>query len=452
MVTKPPKWSPLIETVLFVGLTLVADAVWGSGDRYAHVEPHPFWVIVLLMAVQYGTREALVATAIASLALLAGNLPSQGFDQSVHEYAVQLLWRPLSWMIAAVVLGELRVRHRQHQVETDERLSHAERRVALLTAAHGEVSAAKERLETRLAGQLRTATAMFQAARALETLEPQQVLAGATDLVAVSLNARSFSIFLLEKDALVLAATQGWSEDRGLARRYLSTEPLFKEVVGAQRFITVSTPVGEAVLHGQGLMAGPLICPTTGRLVGMMKIEDMTFLDFNLSAVQTFKALCEWIASAYVNAAVHKANEIEDERTQLYGMKYLDRQVDYLTEVALRFGFDLTLLIVRIDLDDLSPDERHTVPAALGAVAKRVLRRTDLVFAHEPPGTQFAVLLPGAPPENAGAVTRKLMDALREACGRDIRCTTSAHALCRAKDSSVRPSLRVGVGEPDLVA
>ena len=452
MAPRPPKWAPFVETGLYVGLTLVVDAMWGSGDRFIHMEPHPFWGIVLLMAVQYGSREALMASAVSSLALLAGNLPDQGFDQSIHEYAVQVLLRPVLWMIAAVVLGELRVRHRQQQLDTDESLSHAERRVALLSGTNADLTAAKERLETRLAGQLRTATGMFQAARALETLDPGRVLAAATDLVAVALNAKAFSIFMLEKNALVLAATQGWSDDRALARRYLSTEPLFKEVVGAQRFVTATTPLGEAALHGQGLMAGPLICPSSGQLVGMMKIEDMSFLDFNLSTVHTFKALCEWIASAYVNASAHKANQIEDEVTQLYGMRYLDRQVSFLTEVALRFGFDLTLLLVRIDVDDLSEAERHSVPAALGAVAKRVLRRTDLVFSHEPPGSQFAVLLPGSPPENAFAVTRKLMAGLHEACGREISCTSRAQALCRAVDTSTRPSLRVGSTETELVA
>jgi hypothetical protein len=452
MAMKPPKWSPLVETGLFVGLTLVADAMWGSGDRFVRVEPHPFWAIVLLMAVQYGTREALVAAAVSSIALLAGNLPAQAFDQSVHEYAVQVLRLPLVWMVAAMVLGELRVRHRQHQLDTDERLSHAERRVELLSGAHAELTAAKERLETRLAGQLRTATGMFQAARALETVDPGQVLAGATDLVTVALNAKAFSIFLLENGTLVLSAAQGWTEDRVLARRYTSNEPLFKEVVGAQRFVTVTTPVGESVLRGHGLIAGPLICPSTGQLVGMVKIEDMTFLDFNLSTVHTFKALSEWIASAYVNAAAYKANQIEDEQTQLYGMKFLDRQTAYITEIALRFGFDLTLLLVRIEMDDLTESERHSVPAALGAVAKRVLRRTDLVFSHEPPGQQFAVLLPGAPPENAAAVTRKLMEGLREACGREITCTTRVRALCRAKDSSARTNLRADMIEPDLVA
>jgi hypothetical protein len=133
-------------------------------------------------------------------------------------------------------------------------------------------------------------------------------------------------------------------------------------------------------------------------------------------------------------------------------MKYLDRQTEYLTEIALRFGFDLTLLFVRIDTRDLTETERRTVPAALGEVARRVLRRTDLVFSHEPPGTQFAVLLPGAPPENAVAVTRKLMAGLKEACGRDIPCTTRVRVLCQSKERESRPGLRASATEPDLVA
>jgi GGDEF domain-containing protein len=447
-----PKWSAPVEVALFVAVTLAVDLWWGSGDRFVHVEPHPFWAIVLLMAVQYGTGEALLAAGVSSVALLAGNWPAQGFDQSVHEYAVHVLQRPLLWMAAALVLGEMRVRQRQRHADTREHLNRAERRITLLSNAHSELTSAKERLETRLAGQLRTATGMFQAARALETLDPSRVLTGAAELVAVALNARCFSLFLLEDDALVLAAAQGWTEDRALARRHGSSSPLFREVVGAQRFVSVSTPLGESVLHGEGLIAGPLIDAASGKLVGMLKVEEMSFLDFNLSTVHTFKALCEWIGAAYVNAAAHQASQIQDEVTHLYGMKYLDRQTEYLTEIALRFGFDLTLLFVRIDTRDLTETERRTVPAALGEVARRVLRRTDLVFSHEPPGTQFAVLLPGAPPENAVAVTRKLMAGLKEACGRDIPCTTRVRVLCQSKERESRPGLRASATEPDLVA
>jgi GGDEF domain-containing protein len=183
----------------------------------------------------------------------------------------------------------------------------------------------------------------------------------------------------------------------------------------------------------------------------MLKIEEMNFLDFNLSAMHTFKALCDWIAAAYVNAQVHKSGQIEDEATQLYGMTFLERQTEYMTHIAGRFGFDLTLLFYRIDVADLSEDERRQIPAILGTVARRVLRRTDLTFSHEPPGTQFAVLLPGAPPEHAVAVTQKLSQGMREAWGREIPYTTSVQVLSRAADAATRPDLRASadLGESD---
>ncbi len=437
----PPKWSPPLEIALYVGLVLGVDAIWGSGDRFIHVEPHPFWAIVLLLAAHYGTAQALLATAICSVALLAGNLPAQGFEQSVHEYAIQVLQRPMLWMLASVVIGELRVSHRNQHADTAERLGHAERRVALLARAHRDVSGAKERLETRLAGQLRTATGMFEAARALETLDPARVLEGAADLLATALNARRFSMFLLEGNELVLQATQG-EGDAVLVRRYGATTALFQEVVGAQRFVTVATPAGETALAGDGLMAGPLIDPVSGTLFGMLKVEEMSFLDFNLGTVHTFKALCDWIAAAYGNAQAHQASQIVDEVTQLYAVRYLQRQTDYLSEVALRFGFDLTELTLRLDIDDATEDERRSVSLALSSVARRVLRRTDLVFSHEPPKVQFTVLLPGAVPESAGVVIRKLTDGLREATGREFPYTTRVRVLQLAEGSPARRLLR----------
>lgn len=442
-----PRWSPLVETGVFIACVLVLDAIWGSGDRFAHLQPHPFWAIVLLMAVHYGTLEALVATAASSVALLAGNLPPQSLELNVHDYAVQVLLTPLLWMTASLVLGELRMRHRQQHSETSDRLRNAERRVALLSHAHKDLTAAKQRLETRLAGQLGTATGLFEAARKIETVDPGQVIAGVSDLVEVALHAKSFSLFLLDGDALVLAAARGWTPERPYAERYVGMAPLFQEVVGGQRVVSVATPAGEGILHGHGLVAGPLVDPGSGRLVGMLKVEDMAFLDFNLSSLQTFKALCGWIAAAYANAEAYKANEIQDQTTRLYAMKYLERQTAYVTELALRFGFDLTLLMFRVEVDDLTDIQRREVPVALGEVSRKVLRRTDLVFSHDPPGRQFAVLLPGTPAENCAIVARKLRERLIERCGHDVRCTTVVRALCRAHDSVSRQQLRAPSGD-----
>jgi hypothetical protein len=142
------RWSFALEIALYLAAVLALDAITGTGDRFAHVEPHPFWGIVLLMAVQYGTKEALAATAASSIALLAGNLPPQSLQLNAYDYTLQVLRTPMLWMSAAVVLGELRTRHRHQFIEQADRLRNAERRVGLLWRGHKDLTAAKQRLET----------------------------------------------------------------------------------------------------------------------------------------------------------------------------------------------------------------------------------------------------------------------------------------------------------------
>ncbi len=421
--------SALLETGGFLLAALAIDAIWGAGDRFSGIEPHPFWAIVLLMAVQYGTAEALIATAASTVALLAGNLPPQTFDQNVHQYTVEVVLRPMLWMVASVVLGELRGRHRLKQQETSDDLRDAERRLALLSQGHAELTAVKARLETRLAGQLRTAASVLEASRKADALDPERVLAGATSLLKTALNAKSCSLFLLSGDALTLSTADGWTADRGLADRYPNSSALFQEVVGAQRYVSVASPEGQRVLNADGLIAGPLIDPATGTLFGMLKLEEMNFLDFNLSSVQTFKAVSTWVAATYGKALEHQRSQIEDQKTLLYSMTFLDRQVGYLTTMARRFRFDLTALHVQIHADDLPEATRLALPGKLGAVARVALRGTDLLFSHQPPGRQFVVLLPGATAESAAVVARKLIAALRDACGTDVNCATQIRSL-----------------------
>lgn len=425
----PVRRVALLEIGLFLAIALVVDSVWGHGDRFASVSPHPFWAIVLVMAAQYGTGEALLATAASSVALLAGHMPVQAFDQDFHQYVIGVLFWPLLWMASAVVLGELRGRHRLLQMETADRLADAERQVALLNSGHAELSAIKTRLETRLAGQLRTAAGVLEAGRRVDSLDPEVVLAGATELLRTALNARACSVFVLSGNSLQLTAAVGWADRPGLSDRYDHTSPLFREVVGAQRYLSVASPDGEVVLRSEGLMAGPLIDPATGTLFGMLKVEDMNFLDFTLSSLQTFKAVCTWIAAAYDKAQAHRRSQIEDETTHLFNMTYLDRQVAYLTGMARRFHFDLTLLQVQFPSDDVADADRVQLAAHVGDASRRVLRGTDLLFSHQPPGSQFTVLLPGATPEGAMVVARKLIDTLREITGRDLPCTTQVRVL-----------------------
>jgi hypothetical protein len=56
--------SALVETAALVAALLVADTVFGAGNRFAGLSPSPFWIPVLLASAYYGINEGLVAAAV----------------------------------------------------------------------------------------------------------------------------------------------------------------------------------------------------------------------------------------------------------------------------------------------------------------------------------------------------------------------------------------------------
>src|SRR3546814_2467936 len=87
--------TALLEIALFLAGALLLDRYVFAGDRFASVQPHPFWIIILLMAAQYGTGEALLAAVASTAALLIGNIPDQPIDQDIYAYILELARNPI---------------------------------------------------------------------------------------------------------------------------------------------------------------------------------------------------------------------------------------------------------------------------------------------------------------------------------------------------------------------
>jgi hypothetical protein len=296
--------SALVEISVFFLVTLAIDFLFLDFGRYARLQPHPFWVIVLLCAVQYGTREALLAAGAATAALLVGNLPAQGFDEDLYGWLLRATLDPLMWAVAAVLFGELQGRVRRQRDALRVENEQSRRREEVIAAAYRRLDARRESLEARVAGQLRTVFAIYNAAKGIERMSAQQVEAGVGELVRTVMGPRRYSLFLLRGDVLELAMKEGWSGDTGAnARSFDGGSPLFQAVVGSRRTLVAAVEADDQALRGEGLLAAPLLNIDTGEVVGMLKIEEMGFLDLTATTIENFRLLCEWIGTAYANAS-----------------------------------------------------------------------------------------------------------------------------------------------------
>src|SRR5688500_1753250 len=61
------RFSAIVETVAFLGIAVLLDYFYFSGNRFWSLEPHPFWLLVALVSVQYGTNEGVFAAAASSI-------------------------------------------------------------------------------------------------------------------------------------------------------------------------------------------------------------------------------------------------------------------------------------------------------------------------------------------------------------------------------------------------
>jgi len=432
--------SGLIEMAGFYVLVLALDFVFFEGTRFRSVTPHPFWLIVMLMAVQYGTNEGLVAAAVSSAVLLVGNLPPQRIEQDLYAYLFEISWQPTGWLLSAVVFGELRMRQSRREEELAVNLDEANRETQVITATYRQMALAKDQLEARVAGQMRTVISTYQAAKGIEKLGPGEVMAGVSGLVRAILSPEAFSVFVLNRDALEAMLCEGWTEEDKFGRRFAASAPLFAAIVSGRQVVCAARANEERVLAGEGVLAGPLVNPDTGELIGMLKIERMGFREFNIAAIENFRVLCDWIGTAYATALRYQLAEetsVLSGAGQLMSAGYFERQSKFMRSLAARVGFDVPLVVLRIeDADRLDPDTLGQVSQAISDAVQRQLRTTDLAFDFRRQGYEYVLMLPATPVANAGAVADKLLADLKRnlpSAASNLKMTASVQVLHEVK-------------------
>ncbi len=406
--------TALIEMSIFFSIALGLDAFVFEGDRFRDVAPHPFWAVVTLISLQYGTNEGLLAAILSSAALLIVNVPPQPLALDLFAYLFELSKTPLMWAATGLVVGELRSRHLRERADLRRRLAEAETQAQVITLAYEGMSAAKDELEARIAGQFRTLLTVFRAAMAVERLDAAGVFEGTNALVAAILNPEKFSIWLLEEGKIEVTHTFGWKDSERYARVFAATHPMYRKTIAERSILCVANPVDEKALSGEGILAGPLQDAGTDEVFGLLKIEALGLLDLNPATIENFQLLCDWIGS---NLAIAKRYEdaasdrIIDPEAGLLSAQLFDRQKEFLSKLAARVDFDLTLIIVGFEGEgDLSRDEALSVGRIVAVAVGQWLRETDLAFQWLPVGRRFAVLLPATNGAGARLVVRKLKD------------------------------------------
>ena len=306
--------SAVIETVAFFSAALLLNSFFGDGTRFISMTPHPFWVIILLVIVQYGQREAIFAALVASAFLLVGNMPEQSLSETMYDYYFRVFFQPLLWVMMALLLGSVRSRQLHEREDLIERLSKNEESTHQIATSYVDLKRTKEQLELRLAEERRSVLTVYQMAKAIHTATDETLMKSIGRLVTVALNPKKFSIFWCEGNAFVLAQSFGWNKDDAFARRFGKNAPLISSIVKTRQALSITIEGQEKLLGVEGMLAGPIYEEKTGKLLGILKIEETGFIDMVVNAPETFGVVCKWISLACSCAEQHREFQLDEIR------------------------------------------------------------------------------------------------------------------------------------------
>jgi polysaccharide biosynthesis protein PelD len=285
-----PPITALVEIAVLFSVLLGAEWLY-PGIELFDIRPHPFWVPVLLLSLQYGTVSGLLAASVAIALRAWAGFPEQSGSESYFTYLVKIWIEPILWIGAAVLLGQFRMRQIGQKQELVFQVGElASQRGALADYAKN-LRDHSTALERQIAGRnepgiMQTLQAIDAAYERAATGNDEQLSETLAQVMSLALPGSEATLYVADPSGLRLAANTDRRGNRELRSWVAPADPLFRTIALEAQGVSVLTAEGERRLGGAGVAAVPVFGtgePTgaSGKhVVGMLKME--TVLPANL--------------------------------------------------------------------------------------------------------------------------------------------------------------------------
>jgi len=334
--------SALIEISIFFTVLLLVNFFFGNFDRFINISPHPFWIIVILVSVQYGTNEGLLTAIIASFVLLLFNLPKQTIDQNIYDYLLFVSYRPILWSVSAIIIGQLSLRHINYGRDLLKKVEKEKKANSAITKQYNQLKKVKETLESKVVTTFENDIDIYDAIKSLEHTDQNKVLMNIENVVKSTINPKKFSVFIEGSEGLEALLCSGWKDSEKYNRRFSKNSRIYNAIVKKKKNICIINEEEEKILGKQGIMAAPLIDTKSGHVFAMIKIEEIEFEQINIGTIQSFFKLCELVGMSYASARSYNLvtkNLLVDVDSGLLSFNFLNRIIDMLDSIGCKKVF-----------------------------------------------------------------------------------------------------------------
>ncbi len=437
------------EVVAGLAVLVAINLIFLPNDPgFTKVNPHPFWLVVILTAARYGALPGYSAGAISALVYLALAVLGAGSLSQADILSAQTLLNPVLFLIVGAALGELRESHKRAHKRLAIRYDEVETSLQDLAQRYLASMELSRELERRITTQTSTVTTLYQAAKSLENMEMRELSPSVLELTASFVEVDSCAIYLRQNGRFILEAARPRNPGFERPEELDTAHGLPAMVMAQRRTATVRDLVADAtpaqVSRRRPLMVTPLLSEDD-EVMGMLIVERMPFLRFTPAAVRLFSLLGDWASSAYQRALKFrqtKDRNVEDEITGAYNYFYVLKRVGEEMERARQYGIPMSLLVITVaDYGDIPLIRVPNVLRTLSLILNHQVRPYDVLGKYLTEGV-FLLLLPHASMQQSISLGERISREV-EAFGfkpfdddRDLRLITGATSLSESVTSA----------------
>lgn len=405
-----------VEIVIGLGLIVAINLLFFRTDNWGFFDanPHPFWLIILPIAVRYGALPAYTAGLLAAALYILFVIFQPRSAFAVDIFSTQAFVNPVLFVVVGGILGEVREAQKRAHRDLARRYDEIEASLQDLAERYLAAVEINREMQRRIVTQTSTVTTLYQAAKALERLEIEELAPSVLQLVTEFIEADACALYLRRDGQLKL------KEGRPAAVAFNRPDTLdtSRGITGAvateKRTITVRDVMAEAapseIIAQPLLMATPLLGPN-GDVIGIITVEKMPFLRFTPTAVKLFTLLGDWATTAFQTAMRFQETRdrnVSDELTGAYNFSYVTMRLAQEVDRAQRYGIPLTLAALRVGQQDaIPPVKLPQILQTLGFVFRQHIRPIDILGRGATDDT-FLVVLPHLTEQEGRALAERV--------------------------------------------
>lgn len=385
---------------------------------FLDVDPHPFWLGILLFGFRYGVKAGLGAGCLSAFLYLLA-IWAMGERYRFEEINFYLL--PSFFVLFGLLVGVLTSRHRQaiHQFGQEKKslvagMENAKKEMEVLTEIN-------RGLEKKIVTRMTTLVTLYEGARRLEAVAEEELYPAILEFTARTLQADEAALYLKEEGGWRLAHQYGAKEyaKQPLHIHIPSHQGLIGMAGAASKIISIRDFVGGSAKDlaslkflGDALLAGPLKMGEKGEVVGVLGIQQMPFFNFTSATINLFQFLLNWASRSLEKARyiqVLREEEVVDPEYQVYSNRYFLNRAEQELIRSKTYYLPFSLGLVQVPhLEFLPKEQKKNWMHALSVLLKKTCRSMDVVALFPEKEIPFGILWMTATDKQASAISQQI--------------------------------------------